>query len=94
MKKAFVIMLLLSLLIASAAPLSAQLRSRRVGNPPPSTTPTPTPTPLPRNAPANQKTGTSPSTSSEPIAEEVGEDDVVRVNTALVTIPVSIMDRD
>ncbi len=26
--------------------------------------------------------------------EEVGEDEVVRVNTALVTIPVSIMDRD
>jgi len=92
MKKAFVIMLLLSLLVASAAPMFAQLRSRRVGNPPPSTTPTPTPTPLPRNAPANQRTGTSSST--EPLAEEVGEDDVVRVNTALVTIPVSIMDRD
>ncbi len=91
MKKAFVIALLLSLLVASAAPMFAQLRSRRVGNPPAGTTPTPTPTP--RNQPANQKPGT-PSTSSEPIAEEVGEDDVVRVNTALVTIPVSIMDRD
>ncbi|HVF86262.1 MAG TPA: VWA domain-containing protein [Pyrinomonadaceae bacterium] len=91
MKKAFVVVLLISLLVASAAPLSAQLRSRRVGNPPPGTTQTPTP--APRNPPANQKPGT-PSTSSEPIAEEVGEDDVVRVNTALVTIPVSIMDRD
>ncbi len=93
MKKAFVVVLLLSLLVASAAPMFAQLRSRRVGNPPPAGT-TPTTPPARRTpAPADQKTGTS-STSIEPIAEEVGEDDVVRVNIALVTIPVSIMDRD
>ncbi|MER3429083.1 MAG: hypothetical protein C4334_13530 [Pyrinomonas sp.] len=29
-----------------------------------------------------------------PRTEEVGEDDVVRINTTLVTIPVSVMDRD
>ncbi|MGH9902632.1 MAG: VWA domain-containing protein, partial [Pyrinomonadaceae bacterium] len=36
----------------------------------------------------------APPTRGGEVAEEVGEDEVVRVNTTLVTIPVSITDRD
>lgn len=93
MKKAFAVTLLLSLLAVSPAPMLAQLRSRRVGNPPPGAPTTPSQTPAPRSTPDKQSPG-APATSAEPIGEEVGEDDVVRVNTSLVTIPVSIMDRN
>lgn len=44
-------------------------------------------TPAPQSSPQ-----TSTPTSDDP--EEVGENDVVRVNTTLVTIPVSVMDRN
>lgn len=45
----------------------------------------------PRRVGTNQPS-TPPAQTSR--AEEVGEDDVVRINTTLVTIPVSVMDRD
>lgn len=43
----------------------------------------------PVTSPAND----SPDVVSEPGPEEVGEGDVLRVNTALVTVPVSVLDR-
>src|SRR5436309_544920 len=45
-----------------------------------------------RNPSSSQKQQSSAPTSNDP--EEVGEGDVVRVNTTLVTIPVSVMDRN
>jgi len=42
-----------------------------------------------RQSPATQNRG-----SAQERLEEVGEGDIVRVNTTLVTIPVSVMDRD
>ncbi|MDQ3821341.1 MAG: hypothetical protein M3362_27180, partial [Acidobacteriota bacterium] len=45
-----------------------------------------------RNPSPSQKQQTSAPAGNEP--EEVGEGDVVRVNTTLVSIPVSVMDRN
>lgn len=42
--------------------------------------------------PSEQKPGATPSKDASP--EEVGEGDIVRVETTLVSIPVSVMDRD
>jgi VWFA-related protein len=46
------------------------------------------------NRPSNQPGTTQTPTPSQNDPEEVGEGDVVRVNTTLVTIPVSVMDRN
>ena len=77
--------------------LNAQTRARRVGqNPEPSTSTSSSPSRPPVLGGAN-KTGNDQSTrQSAPSAgpEEVGENDVIRVNTTLVTIPVSVMDRN
>lgn len=83
----------LALLIALCAvpfqSLSAQSRARRVGQQPPSSS---APTPATNNrAPQGERVATR---APQEVNEEVGDDEVVRVNTALVTIPVSIMDRD
>ena len=43
---------------------------------------------------AGTKTAQTPSTSSQGEGEEVGDGDVLRVTTNLVSIPVSVMDRD
>ncbi|MFN2416392.1 MAG: VWA domain-containing protein [Pyrinomonadaceae bacterium] len=79
---------------------SAQVRPRRVGsNAPASPAPTPaatTPRRAPqmeRPAPRAERQSPAQGTSGE-VAEEVGEDEVVRVNAALVTVPVSVLDRD
>ncbi len=76
--------------------------------PPPTASPQPQPTPSTQKRPVLQ-TGTTTSSGNRPPApqpssqtsmptsadpEEVGENDVVRVNTTLVTIPVSVMDRN
>lgn len=45
-----------------------------------------------RNTSTQKPQSSAPSASNDP--EEVGEGDVVRVNTTLVTIPVSVMDRN
>jgi Ca-activated chloride channel family protein len=94
MRKFAALSLLLSLFAASTAPLYAQSRARRVGTPPapaPSR-PATAPTPLPRSTtPRPPAAAQQPRASTE---EEVGEDEVVRVNTALVPIPVSVLDRD
>jgi Ca-activated chloride channel family protein len=46
------------------------------------------------NRPANQPGATQAPAPAQNDAEEVGEGDVVRVNTTLVTIPVSVSDRN
>jgi VWFA-related protein len=88
--------LTLALLASFAAPVAhAQTRPRRVGQ----TTPAaPAPTPA-RRAPQSERP--APPTARTPapqapaeVAEEVGEDEVVRVNASLVTVPVSVLDRD
>ena len=109
MKKLAALSLAAALVCAAApAPLSAQSRARRV--PTPSTQPAPAPTPAPaadgsaRRQPAIKSSSTTPSggqvasagareaEAAGPI--EVGDDEVISVNTTLVTMPVSVRDRD
>ncbi len=109
MKKLFASFVLLMMVAASLVVLNAQTRPRRVGqssagNPNSSTTPRTT---VPRTTTQPQAgrepvlRGTRQSTTAQPPAtpvdngpEEVDEGDVIKVNTTLVTIPVSVMDRD
>ena len=93
--------LTLVLLASFAAPATfAQTRPRRVGQTPAAAPATPAPAPTPvrrapqmeRPAPTTARTP-APQSSAE-VAEEVGEDEVVRVNASLVTVPVSVLDRD
>jgi VWFA-related protein len=99
MKKSILLALLLALVFAAPATLQAQTRPRRTAGYEPAQTqtqspqqPSRAPTPLPSSsgAPAKRDAGKEQAQA----AEEVGEDEVVRVNTALVTIPVSVLDRD
>jgi hypothetical protein len=102
MKPLFVCSLLLSLFITSISTANAQGRPRRVGGdvssgqpaaPPASTSPARPPVLGGANYPNNQQP--KPSQQPEPTGpEEVSAGDVIRVNTTLVTIPVSVMDRD
>jgi VWFA-related protein len=98
MRKVVALVLLVGLCAVPSADLFGQGRQRRVGQQPPATTSAPRP--APQSAPARPTTQTPQGGSvgarvpQEVGEEEVGEDEVVRVNTALVTIPVSIMDRD
>lgn len=84
-------------------PVHAQVRPRRVGNtqgqasPAPSTPGPNTPTRPPVLGGANRPAGQQqPNVQApEPTApEEVDAGDIIKVNTTLVTIPVSVMDRD
>jgi Ca-activated chloride channel homolog len=107
MRKIVAACMLLSLFVVLAPFAEAQTRARRVGQgtststpPPPVNAPSPTDS-APRRPPVlggaattNERpspTTPTPAPSNEP--EEVDEGDVVRVNTALVTVPVSVMDR-
>ena len=91
MRRLTAALLLLSLLAASA-PLLAQTRPRRIDPNEPQTAPRQTP-PAPRQSPPGKPaSGNNKPSAEEP--EEVDEEGVVRVNTALVTIPVSVLDRD
>jgi VWFA-related protein len=99
MKKLILLALLLTLVFAAPAALQAQTRPRRAAGHEPVQTqsqppqqPSRAPAPLPRSSgtPAKRDGGNA----QEQAAEEVSEDEVVRVNTALVTIPVSVLDRD
>ena len=99
MKKSILLALLLALVFAAPTALQAQTRPRRTTGYEPSQPqtqspqqPSRVPTPLPRSSSAPAKRDGSK--AQEQTAEEVGEDEVVRVNTALVTIPVSVLDRD
>jgi VWFA-related protein len=102
MRKFAALVLLCTLFAAAPEILLGQSRPRRVGQTQPvpsTTTPTARPTPLPASPggtttrPTAGRTGTQ-SPLPEQVSEEVGEDEVVRVSTSLVTIPVSILDRD
>jgi VWFA-related protein len=86
------ISLLCLLLLAASAPggraqeQDARQRPRRVSPTPAAATPTPatkTPTPAAAVRPSTQKSG----------GEEVGEDDVVRIETQLVSVPAIVTDR-
>ena len=96
MKKFPSYFLLLSLFALFAAVLNAQTRQRRVGQtsrPTVSSAPAREPVLRGTGAPGTQTAG-SPSVASSNGPEEVDAGDVIRVNTTLVTIPVSVMDRD
>jgi len=100
MKKSFLFLSLLSLFLTSTAVGLGQGRPRRVGDSTSiqRTTPqAPAPTRPPvlggANYPNNRQP--EPQPDSAPAGpEEVDAGDVIRVNTTLVTIPVSVMDRD
>ncbi|HEX7295748.1 MAG TPA: VWA domain-containing protein [Pyrinomonadaceae bacterium] len=102
MKKFFVSLLLLSLFSTSISIGMGQGRPRRVGQStseaePTTTTPTQTPTKPPVLGGANYPNNRKPETQQEQTPtgpEEVDSSDVIRVSTTLVTIPVSVMDRD
>jgi VWFA-related protein len=109
MKRIIALTLLCSLATALAQTAGAQSRPRRVGTPPssqqqqPQTQPQSQPddTARPSRPPVLGGANRDPneqkpvSTSSKDAGpEEVGEGDVVRVETTLVSIPVSVTDRD
>lgn len=89
------LVLLASALVPAA---EAQTRPRRVGQTAPPAAPAPAPAParrapeLGRTAPTTER-APAPQSSAE-VVEEVDEDEVVRVNASLVTVPVSVLDRD
>lgn len=102
MRKIAPLLLFLSLLLLVVQSLSAQTRPRRVGqsgkSAPPVTPQPPTNTRPPVLGGATTSNGQQrpQSTSTRPTnePEEVGDGDVVSVNTTLVTVPLSVMDRD
>jgi Ca-activated chloride channel family protein len=104
MRKFARIALLLVLCAAAHGLLFAQTRPRRAGQSAPAqtntsspantTAPATAPTPFPTSRePQSQQSGNAQSRRGE-VSEEVGEDEVVRVNASLVTVPVSVLDRD
>jgi Ca-activated chloride channel family protein len=103
MKKVLIFLLLLSLLATSIGLAFGQGRPRRVGNQnntPPTTAPETT-SPESRKPPvlggANYPNNRKPEPSQEQAPtgpEEVDAGDIIKVSTTLVTIPVSVMDRD
>src|SRR5215203_1470414 len=102
MKKFFIFLSLLSLLSTSTSLGFGQGRPRRVGESTTSTPETTTPPPAaPTKAPVlggtNYPNNRKPETQQDQTAtgpEEVDAGDIIRVSTTLVTIPVSVMDRD
>ena len=102
MRKLFVSLSLLSLLITTMSTGFGQGRPRRVGT---STTPAPqteTTAPTPSrppvlggaNNPGNRPPQTQPDDPATEAPEEVDAGDVIKINSTLITIPVSVMDRD
>ncbi len=98
MKKTFTCLFLLSLFTGLAGVLNSQTRARRVGqNPPPATQSGSTPTRPPvlgGNTTTNRQPGAPTSGKTNTGPEEVEAGDVIRVDTTLVTLPVSVTDRD
>ncbi len=101
MKKFFVFLSLVSLLSTSISIGFGQGRPRRVGNqtsaPETTTTTTQAPTKPPVLGGANYPNNRKPEPQQEQVPtgpEEVDAGDIIRVDTTLVTIPVSVMDRD
>ena len=109
MKKFTALVLFCSFTLAMAQTASSQSRPRRVGaTPPPQQEPSTQPAPEPDSTEPNRPTrppvlggATRDPNEQKPEAqqknagpEEVGEGDIVRVDTTLISIPVSVMDRD
>lgn len=102
MRRIPVVLLLLSLSAAFAQTLNAQTRPRRVGtNTPQSQAPGTSAPETSRRPPvlggattSNRQPAPSPQQQSPGGPEEVEAGDIIRVNTTLVSIPVSVMDRD
>ncbi len=102
MKKFFVFLSLLSLLSTSISVGFGQGRPRRVGQQQSSsqietTTPAPQPAKPPVLGGANYPDNRQPEPQKDPEPtgpEEVDAGDIIRVNTTLITLPVSVMDRD
>ena len=99
MKKFSTCLVLLSLLAIFAVALNAQTRQRRVLQDPSlrapdSSSPASAPVLIGASRPGSSQPDRSASDVSANGPEEVDAGDVIRVNTTLVTLPVSVMDRD
>lgn len=100
MRKICAFLLFLSVSVLFVQSLDAQTRPRRVGGGTPSPAPQTSTPDQTRRAPVlgganngnTRPTTPAPQQSNEP--EEVEAGDIIRVNTTLVSIPVSVMDRD
>jgi Ca-activated chloride channel homolog len=91
MRKPAVALFFLFTFLAPAL-LFAQVRPRVVGQNTPATS---APTPLPKSQPAQTRpSDPQKKTQRGETAEEVGDDEVVRVDSSLVTVPVTVLDRD
>ncbi|PYS80994.1 MAG: hypothetical protein DMF67_18540 [Acidobacteria bacterium] len=89
-------LLLLAFLVAVPQLLFAQMRPRRAEQSQTTTAPAQAPAPLPSSDAPRQPGQAAPAQRGQrgQVSEEVGEDEVVRVNASLVTVPVSVLDRD
>lgn len=100
MRKLFVSLSLLSLLVTTTSTGFGQGRPRRVGTStaPQTETTAPTPSRPPVlggvNNPGNRPPQTQPDDPATAAPEEVDAGDVIKINSTLITIPVSVMDRD
>ncbi len=97
MKRISVYLLFISLFAVFSVSLTAQTRARRVGEGTPATTgnaPAVSQPPVLGGANGTRNSQGSGQTSTPGGPEEVGAGDVIKVNTTLVTLPVSVMDRD
>lgn len=99
MKKSFAVLVLLSLTTLTILSANGQSRPRRVGQTTPSTAPNPSRTSRPpvlggANTSGNQQNRVPASAETNNGPEEVEAGDVIKVNTTLVTLPVSVTDRD
>ena len=96
MRKNVAVLLLLAFLAAVPQLLFAQVRPRRAEQSPTTAAPAQAPKPLPSSDARRQQGQGAPAPGGQQnqSGEEVGEGDVVRVNASLVTVPVSVLDRD
>jgi Ca-activated chloride channel family protein len=98
MKKYSLLLTLLSLLAFTGVVQAQTSRPRRVGDdsvtPPPTTTPSRPPVLGGANYPNNRQPTPPTAAQKQTGPEEVDAGDIIKVNTTLVTIPVSVMDRD
>ncbi|MCM3904831.1 MAG: VWA domain-containing protein [Pyrinomonadaceae bacterium] len=92
MKNLAVGVLFLFLPLSLEQVLTAQTRMRRVGRIPAADSPS-QPTSVQTTPPGAPGSGGSSQSSTPGTPEEVGEGEIVSVNTTLVTVPVSVMDR-
>jgi Ca-activated chloride channel family protein len=97
MRKTAAALLLLAFLVAVPQLLFAQMRPRRAAQSPGTNAPAQAPSRLPSSDATRRQQGQAPPVphgQRGQVSEEVGEDEVVRVNASLVTVPVSVLDRD